>query len=35
MGAAALIAEVRKSHPLGVDQILIGQATQPFAIPRP
>ena len=28
-GAAALVAEVRKSHPLGVDQILIGQAARP------
>lgn len=28
-GAAALVAEVRKSHPLGVDQILIGQAAKP------
>ena len=27
--AAALVTEVRKTHPLGVDQILIGQASRP------
>jgi hypothetical protein len=32
-GAAALVAEVRKRHPRGVDQVLIGQAARPgFAI---
>ncbi|MBL8304886.1 MAG: hypothetical protein JNM26_19195 [Ideonella sp.] len=32
-GAAALVTEVRKVHPRGVDQILIGQAAKPgFAI---
>jgi hypothetical protein len=32
-GAAALVTEVRKTHPRGVDQILIGQAAKPgFAV---
>ena len=32
-GAAALVTEVRKVHPRGVDQVLIGQAARPgFAI---
>jgi prepilin-type processing-associated H-X9-DG protein len=32
-GAAALVTEVRKTHPRGVDQILIGEAARPgFAI---
>ncbi len=32
-GAASLVTEVRKTHPRGVDQILIGEAAKPgFAI---
>lgn len=34
-GAAALVAEVRKRHPRGVDQVLIGEAARPgFAIAK-